>query len=42
MSWIKKIFTRNPEILNAEERLKIIESASKQVGPRVFFSTIIV
>lgn len=42
MSWIKNIFTRNPEILTNEERLSIIESASKQVGPGVFYSTIIV
>ncbi len=42
MNWIKKIFTRQPEIVNAEDRLKIIESASWQVGPGVFFSTIIV
>ena len=42
MNWIKKIFTRKPEIVNAEDRLKIIESASWQVGPGVFFSTIIV
>jgi Cu(I)/Ag(I) efflux system membrane protein CusA/SilA len=42
MTWIKKIFTRKPEILSSEERLKIIEIASKQVGPGVFNSTIIV
>ncbi|MEO6455804.1 MAG: efflux RND transporter permease subunit [Ginsengibacter sp.] len=42
MNWVKKIFKRTPEILTAEERLKIIESASRQVGPGVFFSTIIV
>ena len=42
MKWIKSIFKRSPEILNAEERLKIIESASRQVGPGVFNSTIIV
>lgn len=42
MTWIKKLFTRKPEILSSEERLKIIEIASKQVGPGVFNSTIIV
>ncbi|MBY0479698.1 MAG: efflux RND transporter permease subunit [Chitinophagaceae bacterium] len=42
MKWIKKIFKRSPEILSGEERVQIIESASKQVGPGVFYSTIIV
>ncbi len=42
MGWIKNIFKRDPEILTNEERLSIIESASKQVGPGVFYSTIIV
>ena len=42
MNWLKNIFARKPEIVNAEDRLKIIESASWQVGPGVFFSTIIV
>lgn len=42
MKWLKKIFKKEPEILNADERLKIIEKASWQVGPGVFNSTIIV
>ena len=42
MGWIKNIFKRDPEILTNEERLSIIESASKQVGLGVFYSTIIV
>jgi Cu(I)/Ag(I) efflux system membrane protein CusA/SilA len=42
MNWIRKIFRRTPEILTANERLNIIETASKQVGPGVFYSTIIV
>lgn len=42
MKWIKKIFKRSPEILSDEERLTIIETASKQVGPGVFYSTVIV
>jgi Cu(I)/Ag(I) efflux system membrane protein CusA/SilA len=42
MKWIQKIFTRKTEILPEEDRLEIIESASKQVGPGVFNSTIIV
>ena len=42
MEWLKKIFKKSPEILNEDERMKIIESASWQVGPGVFNSTIIV
>lgn len=36
------IFKRNKDPLTTEERLVIIEKASKQVGPGVFYSTIIV
>ncbi|CAN1532503.1 COG3696 Putative silver efflux pump [Spirosomataceae bacterium] len=39
---LKKIFTKKIDPLNEEERLSIIESSSKQVGPGVFYSTIIV
>lgn len=42
MEWLKKIFKRDPEILNSDERMEIIEKASWQVGPGVFNSTIIV
>jgi Cu(I)/Ag(I) efflux system membrane protein CusA/SilA len=41
MNALKKIFkSRDP--LSAEERMRIIEKSSKQVGPGVFYSTIIV
>jgi Cu(I)/Ag(I) efflux system membrane protein CusA/SilA len=41
MNALKKIFkSRDP--LSEEERMKIIEKSSKQVGPGVFYSTIIV
>jgi len=39
---LKKIFTKKIDPLSEEERLNIIESSSKQVGPGVFYSTIIV
>lgn len=42
MKWLKNILKKSPEILNADERMKIVESASWQVGPGVFNSTIIV
>jgi len=35
-------FKRNKDPLTEEERMKIIEKSSKQVGPGVFYSTIIV
>lgn len=38
----KKIFKRNTDPLTAEERLEVISYSSKQVGPGVFFSTIVV
>jgi Cu(I)/Ag(I) efflux system membrane protein CusA/SilA len=41
MNAIKKIL-KNRDPLTSEERLQIIEKASKQVGPGVFYSTIIV
>lgn len=37
-----KFFKRNKDPLTAEERNDIIEKSSKQVGPGVFYSTIIV
>ncbi|MFZ8263706.1 hypothetical protein ACO1KZ_15415, partial [Staphylococcus aureus] len=37
-----KWFKRNKDPLTAEERNDIIEKSSKQVGPGVFYSTIIV
>ncbi len=37
-----KWFKRNKDTLTAEERMTIIMKASKQVGPGVFYSTIIV
>jgi len=41
MNAFKKIF-KNRDPLSEEERMKIIEKSSKQVGPGVFYSTIIV
>ena len=40
--FIAKLFKKNKDPLNAEERMSIIEKSSKQVGPGVFYSTIIV
>lgn len=37
-----KWFKRNKDPLTIEERNEIIERSSKQVGPGVFYSTIIV
>ncbi|ESU24537.1 cobalt-zinc-cadmium resistance protein CzcA [Flavobacterium enshiense DK69] len=37
-----KIFKKEQDPLSSEEKLKIIESSSKLVGPGVFYSTIIV
>ena len=39
---IKNIFKKEPDPLSSEDRLKLIESSSKLVGPGVFYSTIIV
>ncbi len=39
---MKSIFKKNKDPLSAEERMSIIERSSKQVGPGVFYSTIIV
>jgi len=39
---IKKIFKKEHDPLSAEERMKLIESSSKLVGPGVFYSTLIV
>ncbi len=36
-----KWFKKNKDPLSSEERLKIIEQAAKQVGPGVFYSTIV-
>ena len=37
-----KLFKRNKDPLTSEEKMDIIEKSSKQVGPGVFYSTIIV
>ena len=37
-----KLFKRHKDPLTADEKMKIIERSSKQVGPGVFYSTIIV
>jgi Cu(I)/Ag(I) efflux system membrane protein CusA/SilA len=42
ISKFKNIFKKENDPLSPEERLKIIESSSKLVGPGVFYSTIIV
>lgn len=39
---IKNIFKKENDPLSSEEKLKLIESSSKLVGPGVFYSTIIV
>lgn len=39
---LKNIFQKNKDPLSSEERNEIIEKSSKQVGPGVFYSTIIV
>ncbi len=39
---LKKILKKNKDPLSSEERNEIIEKSSKQVGPGVFYSTIIV
>lgn len=39
---LKKILEKNKDPLSSEERNEIIEKSSKQVGPGVFYSTIIV
>ncbi|HRO42584.1 MAG TPA: efflux RND transporter permease subunit [Flavipsychrobacter sp.] len=40
--FIKRIFRKKNDPLTSEERLRIIEASSKQVGPGVFYSTIVV
>jgi Cu(I)/Ag(I) efflux system membrane protein CusA/SilA len=42
MTFIKKIFKKSIDPLSDQERLDLIEKSSKQVGPGVFYSTIIV
>jgi Cu(I)/Ag(I) efflux system membrane protein CusA/SilA len=42
MNAIKKLIQRKKDPLTAEETMSIIEKSSKQVGPGVFYSTIIV
>ncbi len=42
MNFIKKIFRKSIDPLSDAERLDLIEKSSKQVGPGVFYSTIIV
>jgi len=41
MSWFKNIFRVSKDPLTPDERSEIIEKSSKQVGPGVFFSTIV-
>ncbi|MFV8347379.1 efflux RND transporter permease subunit [Flavobacterium sp. ZB4P13] len=41
-NFIKNIFKKEHDPLSSEEKLKIIESSSKLVGPGVFYSTLIV
>jgi len=42
MKFIKDIFSKNSDPLTHEERMDVIEKSSRQVGPGVFYSTIIV
>lgn len=42
MKFIKKIFNKSIDPLSDDERMDLIEKSSKQVGPGVFYSTIIV
>ncbi|HSY60675.1 MAG TPA: efflux RND transporter permease subunit [Cytophaga sp.] len=42
MKFIKKIFSKRIDPLSDEERMQLIEKSSKQVGPGVFYSTVIV
>jgi copper/silver efflux system protein len=42
MNFIKKIFSKSVDPLSDEERMDLIEKSSRQVGPGVFYSTIIV
>ncbi len=39
---IKKLFQKDPDPLTAEEKLALINRSSQQVGPGVFYSTIVV
>ncbi|NBB23076.1 AcrB/AcrD/AcrF family protein [Runella sp. CRIBMP] len=41
MSWFKNIFRLKKDPLTPTERAEIIEKSSKQVGPGVFFSTVV-
>ncbi|MBG6110455.1 Cu(I)/Ag(I) efflux system membrane protein CusA/SilA [Flavobacterium sp. CG_23.5] len=41
-SFLKNVFKKEHDPLSSEEKLKIIETSSKLVGPGVFYSTIIV
>jgi Cu(I)/Ag(I) efflux system membrane protein CusA/SilA len=42
MNVIKSLFKRKKDPLTSEERLELVTKSSKQVGPGVFFSTIVV
>ncbi|RPE05438.1 efflux RND transporter permease subunit [Chitinophaga lutea] len=42
MKWFRNIFKKPPQWISEEERLKVIEGASKQVSRGVFFATIII
>jgi copper/silver efflux system protein len=41
-SFIKRLFSKRKDPLSAQDKLEIIAASSKQVGPGVFYSTIIV
>ena len=42
MSFIKSLFKKRKDPLGSEERLALVTASSRQVGPGVFFSTIVV
>ena len=42
MKFLKSAFKRKKDPLTSEERIELVTKSSKQVGPGVFFSTIVV
>jgi copper/silver efflux system protein len=42
MSFLKSVFKRKKDPLTPEEKLELVTKSSRQVGPGVFFSTIVV
>ncbi len=42
MNFLKSLFKRKKDPLTSEERLELVTKSSKQVGPGVFYSTIVV